>query len=53
MSPKDLTALFEHISGSEALRKEYEEGEARMREAEEATAVIFARKKTVTQGEWG
>jgi hypothetical protein len=48
MSPKDLTNLFEHISGSGALKVEYEEQEERLREAESETAMIHAKKKGIS-----
>jgi structural maintenance of chromosome 1 len=46
-SPKGLTELFEHISGSEVLRKDYEKLEAAKNSADEKTSFIFARKKTL------
>ena len=49
LSPMDLTRLFEHISGSEACRQEYEEAEAKVKESDEKSAFIFARKKQITQ----
>ena len=48
MSPKDLTAMFETISGSGALRKEYEEAEGRMKESQASVAVVSSRKKVIT-----
>lgn len=45
MSPKDLTSLLEHVSGSEALRKKYEELEATKNEAEEKQSFVFAKRK--------
>ena len=47
MSPKDLTALFETISGSAALRKEYDEAENRMKDAESGMSVVFTRRKAL------
>ena len=47
MQPKDLTNLFEHISGSDALKREYEELETKKNEAEDQTAFVFSKKKTV------
>jgi structural maintenance of chromosome 1 len=47
MSPKDLTAMFETISGSAALRKEYDEAEARMKDAESAMSLVFSRRKAI------
>jgi len=47
MSPKDLTAMFETISGSAALRKEYDEAETRMKDAESAMSLVFSRRKAI------
>lgn len=47
MSPKDLTAMFETISGSAALRREYEEAEIRAKEANSAMGVLFTRRKAL------
>ena len=44
-SPKELTALLEAVSGSGALRAEYEAAEAAKAGAEAATAVAFAKRK--------
>lgn len=52
MQPRDLTLLFEHISGSAAHRGEYEELEKKKAEAEERVTYIFSRKKAITQGGW-
>ncbi|EFN54639.1 hypothetical protein CHLNCDRAFT_52951 [Chlorella variabilis] len=49
MQPRDLTLLFEHISGSAAHRGEYEELEKKKAEAEERVTYIFSRKKAITQ----
>lgn len=49
MQPRDLTNLFEHISGSAAYRQQYEELEKRKAEAEEKVTYIFSRKKAITQ----
>lgn len=49
MQPRDLTALFEHISGSAMHRQEYEELEKKKSEAEEKVTYIFSRKKAITQ----
>ncbi|GAB4822702.1 hypothetical protein N2152v2_009748 [Parachlorella kessleri] len=48
-SPKELTVLFEHISGSEQYRKEYEELEGKKTAAEETVSRIFSKKKLITQ----
>jgi len=53
MQPRDLTALFEHISGSAAYRGQYEELEKKKAEAEERVTYIFSRKKAITQGRAG
>ena len=47
MSPKDLTAMFEVISGSDAYRKEYEELEAKKSAADDQLRFMFSKKKTV------
>lgn len=47
-SPKELTALFEQISGSEELRKDYEELELQKTRAEEKSVFMYQRKRTVT-----
>lgn len=49
MQPRDLTNLFEHISGSAQYRQEYQELERKKAEAEERVSYIFSRKKAVTQ----
>ncbi|PSC68712.1 structural maintenance of chromosomes 1 [Micractinium conductrix] len=49
MQPRDLTNLFEHISGSAAYRQEYEDLEKKKAEAEERVSYIFSRKKAITQ----
>lgn len=49
MSPKELTDRFEHISGSEAHRKQYHELEQRKQKAEEQTGFLFSKRKGVTQ----
>ncbi|KAL4421458.1 hypothetical protein ABPG75_010749, partial [Micractinium tetrahymenae] len=49
MQPRDLTTLFEHISGSAQYRQEYEELEKKKAEAEERVSYIFSRKKAITQ----
>ena len=52
MQPRDLTALFEAISGSGAYRQQYEELEKKKAEAEEAVTYIFSKKKAIAQGGW-
>lgn len=47
MSPKDLTDLFELISGSEAFRKPYEELETKKNAADDHLRYVFSKKKTV------
>eukprot|EP00887_Chlorella_sp_A99_P005721 scaffold1.g5721.t1 len=49
MQPRDLTTLFEHISGSDQHRKQYEELEERKAAAEEKVALVFTRKKQIAQ----
>ena len=53
MQPRDLTNLFELVSGSAAHKAEYEELEKKKAEAEERVTYIFSRKKAITQGGWG
>ena len=47
MSPKDLTNLFETISGSAGYRKEYEAAEERLKDAESSMAVVFSKRKAI------
>jgi len=47
MSPKDLTNLFETISGSAGLRKEYEDAESKLKDAESLMAVVFSKRKAI------
>eukprot|EP00898_Chlorokybus_atmophyticus_P006531 jgi/Chlat1/687/Chrsp104S01283 len=47
-SPKELTALLETISGSEELRSDYEEYEAKKLKAEERTVFSFQKKRGMT-----
>lgn len=47
-NPKELTALFEHISHSDELRKDYERLEEEKKRAEEKAAFSFQRKKNTT-----
>ncbi|KFK34708.1 hypothetical protein AALP_AA5G181300 [Arabis alpina] len=46
-NPKELTGLMEQISGSEELKKEYEELEGKKGSAEEKAALIYQKKKTI------
>ncbi|KAK1267070.1 Structural maintenance of chromosomes protein 1 [Acorus gramineus] len=46
-SPKELTVLLEHISGSEELKKDYEELEEQKARAEEKSALAYQKKKTI------
>lgn len=46
-NPKELTALFEHISGSEEFKKDYEDLEDQKARAEEKSAFTYQRKRTV------
>lgn len=47
MTPKDLTALVEKVCGSDGLRSQYDELEARKRAAEERAAFQHTRKKNL------
>ena len=44
-NPKDLTALFEQISGSDELKKEYEQKERAKMEAEERLLLASQKRK--------
>lgn len=46
-NPKERTALFEEISGSGALKKEYDRLKQEMVEAEENTQFTYQKKKTL------
>lgn len=46
-NPKERTALFEEISGSGNLKKEYEKLKQEMAEAEENTQLTYQKKKTL------
>ncbi|KAK6940660.1 RecF/RecN/SMC, N-terminal [Dillenia turbinata] len=46
-NPKELTGLLEQISGSEDLKKEYEDFEEQKARAEEQSALIYQKKKTI------
>ena len=49
-NPKELTALFEQISGSEELKKDYEELEVQKARAEEKTAFNYQKRRTERGG---
>ncbi|XP_048136276.1 structural maintenance of chromosomes protein 1 [Rhodamnia argentea] len=46
-NPKELTALLEQISGSEELKRDYEQLEAEKAVAEEKSALAYQKKRTV------
>lgn len=46
-NPKELTALVEQISGSDELKKDYEQFEEEKGAAEEKSALVYQKKKTV------
>ncbi|KNA06759.1 hypothetical protein SOVF_178070 [Spinacia oleracea] len=46
-NPKELTGLLEQISGSEEQKKDYEELEEQKARAEETSALVYQRKKTI------
>ncbi|XP_057965620.1 structural maintenance of chromosomes protein 1 [Malania oleifera] len=46
-NPKELTGLLEQISGSDDLKKDYEDLEEQTAKAEENSALISQRKKTI------
>jgi structural maintenance of chromosome 1 len=46
-SPEQLTQLFEQISGSDALAKDYTDAAAAKEKAEAAAGLLFAKKKAV------
>ena len=46
-SPKDLTQLFEQLSGSDELKQAYNDAQLKVKEAEEENAVVFGKKKTL------
>lgn len=48
-SPEGLTTLFEQIAGSDALKAQYEELQAGKEEAEARCALLFAKKKGISQ----
>ena len=50
MQPRDLTEMFEKVSGSHAHKDAYAKAEEAKARAEEQVAHIFSKKKAVTQG---
>ncbi|KAK3193546.1 hypothetical protein Dsin_024856 [Dipteronia sinensis] len=46
-NPKELTALLEHISGSEEHKRDYEVKELEKAKAEEISALVFQKKRTI------
>ncbi|MCO5548528.1 hypothetical protein L7F22_001988 [Adiantum nelumboides] len=46
-NPKEITALFEQISGSEECKKDYEELEVQKSLAEEKSAFVYQKKRSV------
>ncbi|KAJ8639255.1 hypothetical protein MRB53_015949 [Persea americana] len=46
-NPKELTALLEQISGSDDLKKDYEDLEEQKARAEEKSALVYQKKRTV------
>ncbi|XP_061375307.1 structural maintenance of chromosomes protein 1 [Gastrolobium bilobum] len=46
-NPKELTALLEQISGSDELKRDYEQFEEEKAEAEEKSAFVYQKKKAV------
>ncbi|CAL9094420.1 unnamed protein product [Musa textilis] len=46
-NPKELTSLLEQISGSDELKKDYEELEEQKARAEEKSALIYQEKRTI------
>ncbi|KAE8730632.1 Structural maintenance of chromosomes protein 1 [Hibiscus syriacus] len=46
-NPKELTGLLEQISGSEELKRDYETLEEQKARAEEKSALIYQRKRTI------
>ncbi|KAL5990580.1 hypothetical protein ACLOJK_011482 [Asimina triloba] len=47
-NPKELSGLLEQISGSDELKKDYEDLEEQKARAEEQTALVYQKKRTVT-----
>lgn len=46
-NPKELTGLLEQISGSDELKRDYEQFEEEKAAAEEKSALVYQKKKTV------
>ncbi|KAJ0963744.1 hypothetical protein J5N97_028866 [Dioscorea zingiberensis] len=46
-NPKELTALLEQISGSDELKKDYEDLEIQKARAEENSALVYNQKRTI------
>ncbi|RVX19157.1 Structural maintenance of chromosomes protein 1 [Vitis vinifera] len=46
-NPKELTGLLEQISGSEDLKKDYEDLEEQKARAEEKSALVYQKKRTI------
>ena len=46
-NPKELTALLEQISGSDDLKRDYEKYEEEKARAEENSALIYTKKRTI------
>uniref|UniRef100_A0A0D9XB24 Structural maintenance of chromosomes protein n=1 Tax=Leersia perrieri TaxID=77586 RepID=A0A0D9XB24_9ORYZ len=46
-NPKELTALLEQISGSDELRREYDDLEDQKTRAEEKSALVYQEKRTI------
>lgn len=46
-NPKELTALLEQISGSDELKKDYEDLEIQKAKAEENSALVYNQKRTI------
>lgn len=46
-NPKELSGLLEQISGSDELKKDYEDREEEKARADEKTALVYQKKKTV------
>jgi structural maintenance of chromosome 1 len=46
-NPKELTGLIEQISGSDELKRDYEQFEEEKATAEEKSALVYQKKKTM------
>lgn len=46
-NPKELTGLIEQISGSDELKRDYEQFEEEKASAEEKSALVYQKKKTM------